>query len=446
VAFVVRAVYAFRAGPILYPGTDDTWYAEVARSVADGRWGRVEGVTGHRVWTFRFPPAYPWFLALGERLLFWVEALDAARWASVAAGAVGAVVVARLAWRIAATAPPRARVLVALVAGGTVAVSPIVAGASAALMSESLFVAIAAGVLLAADHLLDPDAGRGWTVLLAALLVVGALTRVEGILYLGAPVVVAAVVARRRRAPVGRWIAVIAAGVVAVVAWSGFASVESGRSVALASNGGPLLGANCHDTHYGDGAGYWRSACLDIPLDRLSVATRRELAITPELAFGRLRPPAGPRAEAEVSRVQLDEGLGRIAGDPVGVAHAIPFRLARAFGVYWTATQANGDGFEGRNRTWEAAGRWFHLVVVLPLVIVAAAGLLARASEVGRRARRLVEPRRLVPAAALFGVWVVGIVATYGSARLRAPVEPLFAVLAGVGAAVLAGRRVGIEH
>ena len=443
---MVRSVYAFAARPILYPGTDNTWYVEVARSVADGRWGRVEGVTGRDVWTFRFPPAYPWFLAVGERLLFWVQAVDAARWASITAGALGAVVVARLAWRWTAAAPPWARVLVALVAGGTVAVGPIVAGASAALMSEAVFVAIAAGVLLVVDHLLEPGAGRGWIAVLAVLLAVGALARVEGIVYLGAPAVVGGVVARRRGTPVGRWLAVLAAGVVAVVAWSAFASIESARPVALASNGGPLLGANCHDAHYGDAAGYWRSACLYVPLDRLSASARRELAITPELAYGRLRPPAGPRVEAEVSRVQLDEGLARIADDPAGVVHAVPFRLARVFGVYWSPGEENGEVLEGRNRVWEAVGRWFHLVVVLPLAAVAVFALAARRSSFGRRVRRLVDPLRLAPGAAMFAVWVVGIVATYGSARLRAPVEPLFAVLAGLGAAVLVGRRVGVEQ
>ena len=117
-----------------------------------------------------------------------------------------------------------------------------------------------------------------------------------------------------------------------------------------------------------------------------------------------------------MSRLQLNEGLARIADDPAGVVHTIPFRLARAFGVYWSTAQENGEVFEGRNRAWEAAGRWFHLLVVLPLVAVAVFALVARRASFGRRVRRLVDPVRLAPAAALFAVWVVGIVATYGSA------------------------------
>ncbi len=445
VAIVARAVIAFTNRPILYPGTDNTWYVDVARSVADGRWGRVDGLTGAQVWSFRFPPAYPWFLAAGEKLLFWVEPVDAARWASIVAGSVAAVLVARLAWRWTATAPRRSQVLVTFVAGGVLAAGPIAAGAAGALMSESLFVALVAGVLLAVDHLLDASGSRWWVVVLAVVLVVGALTRVEGIAYLGAPVVAGAIVARRRGAQVRRWLAVLAAAVVAVGAWSAFASVESEHPVFLASNGGPVLGANCHDAQYGDAGGYWLAVCLDTPADRLSARTRRVLSITPQPETGRIR-PAGPDIEAEVSRLQLDLGLARIGADPVGFLHAIPFRLARAAGVYWTVPQTDSEVFEGRDRGWEATGRWFHLLVILPLVIVAGVGLAARRSELGRRVRRLVDPRRLGPGLALLAVWLVGIVATYGSARLRAPVDPLLAALAGLGAGVLALRAGAPEH
>jgi hypothetical protein len=139
-----------------------------------------------------------------------------------------------------------------------------------------------------------------------------------------------------------------------------------------------------------------------------------------------------------VARFQVREGLDRITSDPVGFLHAVPFRLARGAGVYWTTSQENFARFDGRNPSWEAAGRWFHLLVILPLVIVAAAGLLARRAEVGRRVRRLVDPRRVVPGAALVGVWVVGTVITYGNARLRSPIEPVLAALAGLGAGILA--------
>jgi hypothetical protein len=446
VAFAIRAVYAFTARPVLYPGTDNTWYVEVARSVADGRWGRVEGVTGAPVWTFRFPPAYPWFLAAGERLLFWVEPLDSARWASIAGGAVAAVLVARLAWRWTSSAPPRSRVLVTAVASGVFAVGPVVAGSSAALMSEGLFVAVVAGVLLAVDHLLDEDRGPIWVAVLGGLLVVGALTRVEGILYLGAPVIAGLVIGRRRARPVARFLVPLAVAVVAVGAWSTFASVESRHPVALASNGGPELGANCHDAQYGEAAGSWLSGCLALSLDDLSAHARRVLAKPPPVELGRLEPPAGADVEAEVSRLQLREGADRVTSDPLGFLHAIPFRLARAAGVYWTSSQTDQAVFEGRDRTWDAIGQWFHLVVILPLVIVAACGLCARRSEVGRRVRRLVDPHRLGPGAALFGVWVVGIVFTYGSARLRAPVEPLLALLAGLGAGVLLLATSGVER
>jgi hypothetical protein len=219
---------------------------------------------------------------------------------------------------------------------------------------------------------------------------------------------------------------------------SAFVSVESGRPVALASSGAVQLGANCHAAQYGEAAGSWLSDCLALPLDGLSPHARRVLATPPPLRLGRLEPPAGPDVEAEVARFQVREGLDRITSDPVGFLHAVPFRLARGAGVYWTTSQENLARFEGRDPSWEAAGRWFHLLVILPLVIVAAVGLVARRAEVGRRVRRLVDPRRVVPGAALVGIWVVGTVITYGNARLRSPIEPVLAALAGLGAGILA--------
>jgi hypothetical protein len=224
---------------------------------------------------------------------------------------------------------------------------------------------------------------------------------------------------------------------VAVGAWSAFASVETGKPVALTSNGSLQLGANCHSAQYGEAAGSWLSDCLALPSDDLSAHARRVLATPSHPQLGRLDPPAGPDVEAEVARMQVRTALDRITGDPVGFLHAVPFRLARAAGVYWTPSQENLAVFEGRDRTWEAVGRWFHLLVMLPLVVVATVGLVARRSEVGRRVRRLVDPRRVVPAATLFAVWAAGVVVTYGNARLRSPVEPVLAALAGLGAGVL---------
>lgn len=436
-ALVVRAFYAFGSPPALFYGDDNTWYLGAAQSLATDHWGQIIGLSGSRVWSFRFPPSYPVVLAIGRRLLFWVQPSDAYRWVSILGGVVAAVAIARLGWRWTAAAPVRCRYLVSAFAGLVFALSPISAGASAALMSESLFMPVVAGVLLVVDHMLE----RGevqllWIAVLAALLVVGSLTRVEGLVYLAAPVLMGAFVARRRSRRVTAWAWVLAVGVLAVVAWSSFASTQAGRPVLVATNGSPVLGASCNEAEYGEAAGYWLGSCLGVSPGRLSTTAKRALA-TPVANHFELAPSAGPEIEAEVSRAQLDEGLDRIASDPLGALHAVPFRVARALGVYWSPTQTNHETFEGRDRDWEAVGRWFHILAVLPFATLSLVGLATRRSRIGRRFRSIADPVRLAPGLALLAVWMIGIAVTYGSARLRAPVEPVLALLAALGAGIL---------
>ncbi|MGZ4737487.1 MAG: hypothetical protein ACXV8R_17955, partial [Acidimicrobiia bacterium] len=95
------------------------------------------------------------------------------------------------------------------------------------------------------------------------------------------------------------------------------------------------------------------------------------------------------------------------------------------------------DTFEGRDESWERVGRWFHLLLVLPLAVVGIAAALLRRSKLGRRLGQLTDVNRLVPALSLLPVWLAATLLTYGSARLRAPVEPVLAVFAGLAVATL---------
>jgi 4-amino-4-deoxy-L-arabinose transferase-like glycosyltransferase len=442
VAFVVRAVYAFGAKPAFFYGNDNTWYVTVARALADGHWGRIPGGLEPRVWSLRFPPGYPTILALGQRVLFWVDPTDADRWASVALGAVAAVAVTWFVWRLCDQARIEARVVAAGVAGLLFALNPIVVGASAALMSEPLSMAIVALTLVQIDRLLARDGSPKATgvVVLGVLLALGALTRVEGILYLGAPVVAAIVITRSRSWSMRPWLGALAIGVVAVIGWSTFGSLLAGQPVFMAANDNPVNGANCRSTQYGDGAGFWTAACASLTSGHLSRRASRAIAIPPPNLFTE-SPAPGPDVEAEVSHDQLRQGLGRIRDDPVAFLRAEPFRLGRAFGVYWTRTQTREETFEGRDPTWEEVGRWFQLLLVLPLALIGIAAVLMQRSSLGQRLRRLTDPTRLVPALALVPVWLAVTLLTYGSARFRAPVEPVLATLAGLAVALLVTRR-----
>lgn len=442
VAFVIRAIYAFEAPPAMFFGNDNTWYSTVARSIAEGDWGRIPGALEPTVWSLRFPPGYPAVLALGQRLLFWVTPIDAQRWTSVALGAAATVVIAWFVWRLCDRASPRLQVVASTVAGLVFAINPIVVGASASLMSESLAMVIIALTLVQVDRLLGRDGGPTTSdiVGLGLLLALGALTRVEGILYLAAPVIAALFITRSRRASLRPWLGVLGIGLVAVVAWSTFASIVAGEPVGFSTNGTPLTGANCRSAQYGDGAGFWTAECAAVPAEELSARAHRTTTIAPPDPFT-LKPADGPDVEAEVSAAQVRYGLGRIRDDPIAFLRAEPFRVARALGVYWTHTQLRAEAFEGRDESWERVGRWFHVLLVLPLALIGIAAALLRRSKLGHRLAQVTDVNRLVPALSLLPVWLAVTLLTYGSARLRAPVEPVLAAFAGLAVAVLLARR-----
>ncbi len=309
-------------------------------------------------------------------------------------------------------------------------------------MSEPLSMAIVALTLVQIDRLLTRDGPPKTTgvVVLGVLVGLGALTRVEGILYLGAPVVAAILLTRSRSRSMKPWLGALAVGVVAVLGWSAFGSLLAGQPVFMAANDNPVNGANCTSTQYGDGAGFWSVGCAALTSGHFSRRAKRALAIPPANPFTE-SPAPGPDVEAEVSHAQLHQGLGHIAADPVAFLRAEPFRLGRAFGVYWTRTQTREETFEGRDPTWEEVGRWFHLLLVLPLALVGAGACFFRRSSLGHRLRGLTDPARLVPALALVPVWLAVTLLTYGSARFRAPIEPVLATLAGLAVAVLVPRR-----
>ncbi len=157
VAFATRALLLLARPPALFPGTDNTWYDAVARSIEDGHLGRLPAVGGDRVLSIRFPPAYPYVLAVGRFLLFWVDSFDAHLWTGAALGAArrGRGGRARVASDPARAAP--ARVLTTIAAGLLFALNPNVVGASVSLMAEALVLPLVALVLLVIDRLVTGD-------------------------------------------------------------------------------------------------------------------------------------------------------------------------------------------------------------------------------------------------------------------------------------------------
>jgi hypothetical protein len=445
VAFALRAVLVTSRPPALFPGSDNTWYDHVAQAFEDGHLGRLPAVGGGRVFSTRFPPAYPVVLALARGALFFLDTRDAHLWTGVLLGTVAAALVAALAWRLAARAGPGRRVLVAAAAGLLFAANPIVVGAAPSLMAETLVLPVAAGVLLVTDRLLAGDGGWPDTVALGALLTVGALTRGEAVVVLGAAVVGAWLAGRARGLGSRPWLVALGFGVAAITAWSVVVSVAAHRPVAVSTNSGSLLlGANCARVDDADGIGYWSPECLRIPDSVPAEAARRARAQDEFLQkHFDLPPQIGAPAEAEISRAQFDDATAQIADHPLRALSAVPMRALRALGLYWSPLQDLQEFYEGRDHQWELVGRWFHLVLVLPFALVAVVGALRRRGGLGARLRALVDARRLVPSLALLAAWIVTIVLSYGSARFRAVAEPSLAVLAGIGIAIAIGALAG---
>jgi hypothetical protein len=435
VAFVMRAWYVWAHPPVLFYGQDDTWYDAVATSLAHGQWGRVGGATAPLVFSIRFPWGYPAVLAVGQRLLFWMPPLRAHLWTSVLLGTASAVLVTILAWRMTSRATVSRRTVAAVVAGLLFAVNPLLAGAPAGLMAEVLTVPLVCGYLLLVDRVLTDRRDRWTWVGLGVTIALAALTRGESLLFL-VGVTALVVAGRADRAALWKGFAgVLAAGVLAAGVWSVAVSIAAERPVFVATNSGSLLlGANCDDVLHGEARGSWSGECQALDPLLLSRRAQHALAVGPASPFG-LAPQTGARVEAEISARQLRDALHAIADDPGAVLATMPVRLARGVGVYWSGAEARLTAFEGRNLTWEARGRWFHALLVLPLALVGLVAIAWRGSRLGRALGEVTERSRLVPSIAALVVWCVLVMASYGSARFRAPVEPVFALLAGVGAA-----------
>ncbi len=450
IAFAVRAVLLLQHPPALFASNDNTWYAAVARSLATGHGVTLPAVTGGRVWTFRFPPGYPTVLALGQHVLFWVRPTDADLWTSAALGAAAAAFVAAVAWRVADRGAPRTQLIVAGGAGLFFAVNPLLAGASVSLMAESLYVLVVAAALLLVDRIVAGSQLGLDAALLGVVIGVGALTRSEGFVVRGAITLGGLLVARRRKAASRPFVIALAIGLVFPVAWSLVATAQAHRPVVVATNSGSLvLGANCSATAHGSAAGFWDYTCLGGTDGRLSADARSMLgAVNRSAAQNPFTPApvAGPSIDAQLNRAQLSEALHRVTHAPADFVRAVPYRALRGLGVYWTADQDRLEYFEGRNHHWELAGRWFHVLLVLPLTAVALVAMARRRIRSGRRLRAIVHVDRLLPAAVSLGAVFLIVLLTYGSTRFRAAAEPALAVLAAAGAALLLMRRSNVSE
>ncbi len=438
VGIVLRVLHAAVTDPAMTSRGDNTFFAAVARSVATGHGGRLPTMAGTDAISVKFPPLWPWVLGAGQRIL-WFAAPDTANtvW-SIVIGATVAPLAGLLAWRVLdRVARPRR----AWLAGGVAllgAAHPLLLGAVGSLMSEVLVVPMSLGVLLVLDRLARRGATGIRLVGLGALVGLSALLRVESMVLWGAAILVAAWLARSWRLLV----VPLAVAAVPVLAYSAVASHSAGTPVLIATNtASAIAGANCDAAWSGEGIGHWSKDCLDqVWLGRIPPSQRRTIYAYERLPTDRFPAQLGPKLEGEIQSAQRRGAGYAIRRHPALAVRAMPVRVARGLGLWWSADQTRLEVIEGRSVGWEEAGRSVHLLLVLPLVSVTAMALARRRGPLAARLGRCVDPHRILPWAATIGVWVLGLAATHGSTRHRAGVAAIFLMAAAIGlAVVLAG-------
>lgn len=297
-----------------------------------------------------------------------------------------------------------------LLVAALAAVYPMLFGADATLMSESLYLALVVTALLLALRARErPTPAR--FALLGLGIALASATRGEGLLLV--PLLALPLVVGMRDEPAVRRLALLGSTVLVVVVvlapWAIRNYVVFDEPVLLSNNSSTVLaGANCDGTYAGEHRGFWLVECLE----------------------GRYR-------KAEQAGTDFDEvtanNRARDAGIRYARAHAgeLPalagVRALRTWGIYSPVGQMHFEtDIEQRSFSWQFLG-WMMLLALLPLSVIGARQL--------RRKRIAVWP--LLSLAVLVTVTSA---LTYGNGRFRMAAEPALLVLGGAGLLELAHR------
>jgi 4-amino-4-deoxy-L-arabinose transferase-like glycosyltransferase len=368
---------------------DEAYYATLARLVAHGEgFIRPAEFFSHHVSLPTAERAPGFTVAVAGLSKIGLTGGDG-RLLGVLSGAAAIVAVGLLGRRLAG---PRA----GLIAAGVAAVYPTLIAADGAMMTESLYGALAAFSLLAAYRLVEAP-GLGRALLLGALVGLAALTRGEGLLLL--PLLLVPLV--RRPGGLRAAGAVLVAFAVVLAPWTIRNYSAFDRPVLVATEGGETLaGANCDQSYYGDRTGTWVYNCVDFN-------------------------PLGN--EAEELNAEGHKGI-RYARDHIGRTPVVgALRVARTWGAW--APFATPEG----RRAWVMDLGVALYFLLVPLAVYGFVVLRRRGVPVWI----VVAPVVTVTLTALL---------TYGSVRFRHSGELSIVILAAVAVDALlpsAGRR---EH
>lgn len=378
--------------------TDNFYYHETANLLAEGRGFvnpfafRAEPSTA--IPTAAHPPLYSMFLAVWSFF-----GANTPLWHRLASGLVSATAVIPVALLVKRLAGRRAAAL----AGLGVAFYPPLWMNDGLILSESLYIPLAAAALLTAQRLADKPSLRT-VVVLAGVLAAGALTRSEALLIVG--VLLVPLVLSRRETPLKvriGWLGAAAAVITLIMApWlvRNLATFEEPTFLSVGPGYVMELG-NCDITYSGSFLGYWHIGCDQNPwlAGDESVVAARKLDIAQDYIFAHL-------------------------SDAPRVAAA---RVGRLFGVFRPYQTADFDVlFERRVHNHVRIGLWAHWVA--SAFAVAGAVVLRRRGET------------LLPTMAFIAVAALTAAVSFGITRYRVGADVAVLVLAAVAAGALADR------
>jgi 4-amino-4-deoxy-L-arabinose transferase-like glycosyltransferase len=288
-----------------------------------------------------------------------------------------------------------------LIAAGIAALYPFLWVADGSLMSESLYGALIAAVLLVALLFARQPTFR-LALALGALIGLAALTRGEGlilIMLLLLPLILTRRVPWDLRAGLAG--AALAAVVLVLSPWLVRNAVTFDDPVLLSTDSSAVFaGANCQTTYHGNYLGLWDFRC-----------------------YGSLPPGDESEKASEYRRRGLRHARDQAGRWPVVVAA----RLGRVWDFYRPFQQVHYEYFEGRSRTASRLG----LVIYYPLLLLAVAGAV-----ILRRRRATLLPLLALPLTVSVTAALV-----YGLTRFRFAAEPALVVLAAVTVDSVIARR-----
>jgi 4-amino-4-deoxy-L-arabinose transferase-like glycosyltransferase len=392
-ALVAMAALAWRVGYVLVdkrndpPAGDAIYYSAQARLIARGHWF-IHPVTGGPA--ADHPPLTALLLAPAD----WLDrnSVLAQRLLVCTWGAAVVVLIAVLARRLAGEEAGIAAAVIAAVYANLWMNDGLP-------MSETFSAAFILVAIIAAYRYADrPTPGRA--ALMGAAVGLSALARAEMLLLVPLLVIPLAVGARRpsrQRLQQGT-VAIVA--VLAVNApWAIYNLSRFEEPVLMSTNEGlTYRGANCDETYYTGGIGYWSLPCA-------------------------LNDPPPPGDESQQSAYWRRRGIDYALDNLSRLPKVAAIRVLRVWGVYSPEEMVFYNQGEGR----EPWASWVGIVSFWVLAPVAVAG-----GVVLRRRRVLLLPLLVMPViVTAVAVWFYGIV------RFRLPAELTVVVLAG--AAVAAG-------